>query len=124
MRSLWDEERLDPLERDIKNELLVALSDEPNTTAWVTTVGKYRALHTDDVVNIGPEGAADVTILYGPRGDIAFCETKTRTGTQRESQKRFERMVRSRGGIYFIARDPEEGLAQFRRLRKEREACG
>lgn len=120
MRSLWDEEKLDPLERDVKNELLVLLSNEPETTAWVTTVGKYRALYSDDIVNIGPEGAADVTVLYGPTGDIAFIETKTRKGTQRESQKRFERMVKSRGGLYLIARDPHEGLDAYRRARAER----
>jgi len=54
-----------------------------------------------------PEGTSDLLIIV-PNGKIIFCETKTTTGKQRESQKIFQLAIEKLGHIYILARCPED----------------
>lgn len=50
-----------------------------------------------------PEGTADLMILCDG-GKTLFVETKTKTGCQREAQKRFETAIKKLGHTYILAR--------------------
>lgn len=63
-----------------------------------------------------PEGFPDLFALPG-NGQIIFIECKTRKGKQRDAQKTFERVMKSRGYKYIVARsveDLENGEIQWR----------
>ena len=51
-------------------------------------------------------GVADMTYLSA-RGAV-FIELKTEVGEQSEAQKKWERLVRSRGYAYYVVRSVEE----------------
>ena len=53
-----------------------------------------------------PEGFSDLIILYNKT--IYFCEVKTKTGKQRQSQINFMNQVRERGYTYFVARSVDD----------------
>jgi hypothetical protein len=62
-----------------------------------------------------PEGTSDLLII-APNSKSIFCETKTLTGKQRESQKKFQDAITNLGHTYIIARnveDLENGLKQI-----------
>ena len=54
-----------------------------------------------------PDGFPDLFALPG-NGQIVFIECKTRKGKQREAQINFERIIKSRGYKYIIARSVED----------------
>lgn len=67
-------------------------------------------------VKFGLTGSADIIGLVAPYGRFLAIEVKDAKGRQSEQQKRFEEMVKSMGGIYFIARSPKEALQKINEL--------
>lgn len=53
------------------------------------------------------EGTADLLVILD-RGRVLWIETKTRTGRQREAQKRFQAEVERLGHNYVLARNLED----------------
>jgi hypothetical protein len=62
----------------------------------------------------GLEGSSDLIGISPIGGKFIGCEIKTPDGLQRPAQKNFERAVHRVGGIYIVARSPDEAIAQLR----------
>lgn len=61
----------------------------------------------------GVPGSPDVLGAHG--GRAIGIEMKTATGQQREAQAKFERAWTKAGGLYVLARSPEEAIEGLRR---------
>ena len=64
--------------------------------------------HNNKLVKFGLQGSADIIGLMKPHGRFLAIEVKTEKGRQSESQKRFQRMIEDMGGLYILARSPED----------------
>lgn len=91
---------------DLVNTMLLQLSKIPGCRCWKNATGAYQ---TDDGswIKYGIEGSADITgiILMGRFGIRLEIECKTGSGKQREAQINYEKMIKSLGGIYIVARE-------------------
>jgi hypothetical protein len=96
-------------ETDIHNRILVALSREfhPRGIFWRQNAGRIRS-DRGAWVSLGPPGIADIVGVIDGRG--VFVEVKTKTGKQREAQRKFQKAIEKAGGIYILARSPEEAI--------------
>ena len=125
-------------ETAILKRTLLALGRLPLARSWrnntgqawmgkVVRIARRGTVHVEpgDVVirgarpvQFGLKGSGDihglraVTITEAHVGTVIgqyfSVETKTATGRQSEQQKKFGEMVNSLGGLYIVARDPEE----------------
>ncbi|AOR76508.1 hypothetical protein [Novosphingobium resinovorum] len=79
---------------------------------YIKVLPGMKILEAARPIDFGLEGAGDIV---GHRRGRAFqVETKTLTGRQRQMQKNFERIWVQRGGIYILARDPDEAVEKIR----------
>ncbi len=93
-------------------------ASELGAMVWRQNSGLFRALRSERRVRSTTNGCADILGLISlsvprlhelgiPRiGAFLSIETKTATGTLEPSQREFRAGVESRGGLYFIAREP------------------
>lgn len=122
----------DHSEHAILNDTLLEVSALPETliyrqntgTAWQgepvnIPAGQYvrvlpgmKILANARPIDFGLEGAGDA---IGTRRGRAFqIETKTRTGYQKTNQKKFQKAWEKAGGLYILARDPQEAVRKLR----------
>jgi hypothetical protein len=66
---------------------------------------------------VGNPGGADLIGLF--RGRFAAIEIKTPEGRQSPDQRRFQDLVRLKGGVYVICRSADDARALLARLRTE-----
>lgn len=59
-------------------------------------------------VQFNPPGAADIGGLFLPHGRCLEIETKSLTGRQSKDQIVWQRMIESFGGVYILAREPQD----------------
>ncbi len=126
---------VDRSEKAILNDTLIALSNEfhPDGMFWRNNTGTawqgeevragvgqtfrveqgMKILRNARIITFGLPGSSD--ILGVLNGRFVAPEVKTRTGKQRELQINFERAFRRAGGLYLLARSPEEALEGLRR---------
>ena len=102
-----------PRENTIQKKVLLAVSETfwPGIF-WRQNAGKVQAID-GYWIELGPEGIADIAGFL-PGGRAVFVECKTRTGAQRESQKRFQKAATAAGAIYIVARSPEQAVARIK----------
>lgn len=94
-------------EAELQRAILLAVGSRADCRFWRNNVGVGRSLSGDRVIRFGLVGSADLMgILRG--GRFIAVEVKTAKGRQSKQQKSFERMVRSMGGIYVLARSVED----------------
>ena len=74
---------------------------------WRQAVGSFRHLYSDGIIKIGVEGMADIGGVLSD-GRCLQVETKTATGRLREAQVAWREMTISMGGLYVLARSPDE----------------
>lgn len=102
-------------ERDIQAAILLALSQafHPRGIFWRQNSGS--ALSTDGArrIKLAPPGSADIIGVLD--GRFAEIEVKTSCGKQRPDQAAHQAAVERAGGIYIIARSPEEAVAALTR---------
>lgn len=109
-------------ESDVANSILIAIGSRPDVLAQKRTVGKFRALDNPArIVSVGTPGEPDISAvvacvitpdMVGRTVGIAVgIEVKTAVGRQREAQKLFQHAWEKRGGIYRIARSPDDARA-------------
>lgn len=116
-------------EKRILNESLVAITALPDVLAWRNNSGQawqgsqYRAATGQRIVvqpgmvilmdarpiSFGLAGSAD--ILGVCRGRGFGIETKTPTGRQSDQQRKFQAAFERAGGLYGVARSPDEAVA-------------
>lgn len=116
-------------EKRILNESLVAVTALPGVLAWRNNTGQawqgthHRAAVGQQItvrpgmviltdarpISFGLPGSAD--ILGVARGRGFGIETKTAAGKQSEQQRKFQAAFERAGGLYGVARSPEEAVA-------------
>ena len=107
-------------ESDIQREILNAIS-RGRLRAWRQQAGQVFVVPFKEAqrkgvrghfMELAPAGAADLTGIYddGRRVEI---EVKSASGAQRPEQRAWESMIRSRGGVYILARSVDEALAHL-----------
>ncbi|GAW36987.1 VRR-NUC domain protein [Roseovarius sp. A-2] len=97
-------------ETDIHNRILVALSREfhPRGIFWRQNAGRVRS-DRGAWISLGPTGISDIVGVLDGRS--VFVEVKTATGKQRKAQKNFQAAVERAGGLYLVARSPDEAIS-------------
>lgn len=107
----------------IQNQILRTIGRRRDVFVWRNNTGVARSLDGKRVIKFGCPGSPDimgiqeVTItpeMVGLTFGRAFgVEVKTETGEQSEQQKRWEGAWRLRGGLYLLARSPEDVTARL-----------
>jgi hypothetical protein len=92
------------------NQILCALSKFPHIRVWGNNTGTAMSFDSERIIKFGLEGSADILGIKGPNGQLICIEIKTGLGRQSESQKRFEKVITERGGIYIVARSVDDAL--------------
>lgn len=129
-------------EAGIMKQVQLALSREPHVRCFRQNAGKALGVGMvraaiaqtsgrSDLVNrlvtmqpllLMPEGAADLSGLVGPEGFRFECEVKGPQGELMAQQTKWGAMTQSLGGIWFVARSPEDAVAELRaELRRKRD---
>ena len=100
-------------ETAIMRDILVAVTALPGALFFRQNVGVART-SSGAVMRFGVPGCPDILGSY--RGRFVGIEVKTKIGRQSEVQKAFERALTKAGGVYLVARSPEEALAALEAL--------
>jgi hypothetical protein len=100
---------------EITTPVLIAITAFPGCMAWRQNTGTYRTMDGKRVVKVSANGVADIMGVYW--GKAIAVETKTANGTLRVSQKRFRNAFEAAGGVYIVARSPEEAIAKLGLIR-------
>lgn len=95
-------------ETSIQNAIIKKLTEyQPNIVFWRNNTGVLID-KTGRPVRFGLVGSADIIGIIAPHGRWLAIECKTATGKQRPEQKNFEAMIKKMGGVYILARSPED----------------
>lgn len=95
---------------DVTQPVLVAVTALPGAIFWRQNQGTFRTMDGRRVVSATSiVGISDILGAYRCR-PVAI-ETKTRTGSLRKTQIIFRANWEKAGGIYIVARSPEEAIA-------------
>lgn len=107
----------------IKSNILRAVGRRRDVFVWNNPTGVARTMDGNRIIKFGCPGSPDilgiqeVTItpeMVGMTFGRAFgIEVKTDRGVQSEQQKRFESAWRLRGGLYLLARSPQDVVARL-----------
>jgi hypothetical protein len=94
----------------LQNQIILALNNTKLCRVWSQPTG--AAYREEKLIKYGLMGCADITglMIDGRRLEV---EVKTGKAMQSEQQKLFERMILSKGGIYFVARSVEDALSSL-----------
>jgi hypothetical protein len=95
-------------ETDIMSRILARISQLPGILAYRQNSGLF-VTPTGARVRAAVPGASDIIAIYG--GRFFALEVKTDTGSQRPSQRAYQRAVERAGGIYAVVRSPEQALS-------------
>lgn len=88
--------------------VLAAVSRLPGAMVWRNNSGLLFTCRGARV-RASVSGAPDVLGVY--QGRAIGIETKTARGSQSASQKRFQEAFERAGGLYVVARSPEEAIS-------------
>ena len=101
-------------ERTIQRKILVELSREflGRGVFWQNDTGVAKSMDGKRTIRFGLPGSPDIIGCLD--GRWVGIEVKTATGKQREAQKKFQAAIERAGGIYFVARSPEEAIEGIR----------
>ncbi len=92
-------------EKQIQNAILRAFGTLPALRMWRSNVGVARIGRR--VVRFGIPGQADLTGIL-PGGRRLEVEVKSPHGRQSPQQRAFQRMIERFGGLYVLARSPDD----------------
>jgi hypothetical protein len=90
------------------NQILCALSKFSHIRVWANNTGSAMSFDSERIIKFGLEGSADILGVKGPTGQLICIEIKTGSARQSEAQKRFEKVITERGGIYVVARSVDD----------------
>jgi len=90
------------------NEILVELSKTGTCTVWKNSTGVAKS--EGRYISFGLKGSADIIGILEPHGQFIAVEVKTGNAKQSLQQKKFEEMVKRRGGRYAVCRSVTDAL--------------
>lgn len=99
---------------DVTAPVLIAVSCLPGALFYRQNAGTFLTLDGARVVKVTVPGIGDIMGAYC--GWPVAIETKTRKGRMRLTQIDFRVAWIKAGGIYIIARSPEEALAALAKI--------
>lgn len=91
---------------DLVNRCLIRLS-EMGVLAWRNPTGRAVA-PSGAVFGFGLKGSSDILGVIPPNGRALAVECKTGTGRLSRQQEKFAAAFAKRGGIFVLARSPED----------------
>jgi hypothetical protein len=95
---------------DVTSPVLVAVSKLPGAVFYRQNCGLFLTLDGKRHIRATSiEGLGDIVGTY--RGYSIHIETKKRRGVQGESQRMYQKKHEQAGGVYIIAKSPEQALA-------------
>jgi hypothetical protein len=104
-------------EQQIQQAILLELGSRADVRVWRQNSGMAVPLSDKSgrPVRYGVNGCADISgmVTIDGLGVRLEVEVKSATGRQSPDQKRFEAMIRSRGGVYILARSVDEAVAML-----------
>lgn len=93
-------------ESTLLSDILIRFGSDPRLRIWRANVLVAQD-KSGRVVRSGVKGQADISgILMG--GRRIEIEVKTATGQQRPEQKKWQAMIERFGGLYVLARTPDD----------------
>ena len=99
-------------EGDIQRSIMLAIQQAfPTALILRQNTGVARDPR-GQVIKFGTPGQGDLRCVID--GLAIEIEVKTETGRQSKAQKNYEAALRRAGGIYILARSPEDALEQLR----------
>lgn len=116
-----------PLERDIQQDIRIALGLEDDLTLWRNSAGVFdtydeRNAHGRKVRAGLVVGASDLLGILDPNGRWFALEIKTDRGRVTTEQQQFLDLIRRRGGFAAVVRSVDEAKQALQRARRgERE---
>lgn len=98
----------------IQRRILAALAAafHPHGIFWPHPTGMAWTRDGKRPIRYGLPGSSDIVGCLA--GRWVGIEVKTETGKQRDAQIAFQRVIEVAGGIYIVARSPEEAVDQLR----------
>lgn len=101
--------------QDVTLPVLVAVTALPGAMFWRQNCGKFLTPDGKRVVQATSiDGIADIMGHYW--GRATAIETKTKRGKLRDTQKKFRDQFTRDGGIYIVARSPDEAISALKSL--------
>ena len=91
----------------IQKLILAEFGALPWLRIWRNNSGALKD-QRGQLITYGLKGSADILGLLSPEGRFLAIEVKNERGKQNESQIAFEKMIKSMGGIYILARSVED----------------
>lgn len=98
-------------ETGIMRDILVALSQLPESLWWRQNTGVFRSFDGREIIRQGIPGMADIGGMIG--GLAVQVEVKTPTGKLSKEQIRWQRAVEKAGGVFICGRSPAGVLASL-----------
>ncbi len=105
-------------ESEILSATLLALGQRPDLRIWRSNTGAAKT-DTGRIVRFGVKGQADISGLLRGSGRRLELEIKTDTGRQRPEQIQFQKMIEAFGGLYILARSPDQAVYAIEALKTE-----
>jgi len=91
----------------IQKQIMAEFGALPWLRIWRNNSGALKD-QRGQLITYGLKGSADILGLTAPDGRFVAIEVKNERGRQSESQAAFERMIKSMGGIYILARSVDD----------------
>src|ERR1039458_2032481 len=92
----------------VTHPVLIAVTALPGAMFWRENSGLFLTLDGRRHVRAGVDGIGDVMGVFN--GRAVAIETKTQTGRFEASQKHFRDKFTRSGGLYIVARCPEDAI--------------
>jgi 5-methylcytosine-specific restriction endonuclease McrA len=112
-KLLMGRESTSQSEAKILGKIMVSITHIDGAMFWRNNTGSVPTPH-GTMISFGLIGSPDIIGVY--RGKAVGIEVKTQTGRLNENQKNFRKRWELSGGVYIIARSPEDALAGLRRI--------
>ena len=91
----------------IQKQIMAEFGALPWLRIWRNNTGALTD-QRGQLITYGLKGSADILGLISPEGRFVAIEVKNERGKQSVSQAAFERMIKSMGGIYILARSVDD----------------
>ena len=102
-------------ETNIQARILVRLTQEyhPRGIFWRNNTGVGKSMDGKRTIRFGCPGSGDILGCLDGRFVSVEVKTPAPGSSQEESQRRFQRAFEAAGGLYIVARSPDEAISKI-----------